>query len=1203
MSKGGDITTGYKYWMGLHAGICHGPVDDFVEIRGGNLTLWSGTQTVSDFIAISAEEAYGGDKKEGGVSGHLDVMMGEPTQGVNTYLASVIGGMQTAYRGLLTVVFRQGQIGSNNPYPKPWSFRVRRAVKGWENDAPWYSAKAMIALSNGVKSMNPAHIVYETLTNTNWGMGYPSTIIDNTTFTAAADQLYSEGFGLCLLWLRQDSIESFLQSVMDYIGGVMVQSKTTGLFQLNLIRGGYSIGSLPAFTRDNVVELMSLETPMLTGATNEVIVEWFDPTTKTKQSTPLQSLGAIQAQGVIVSTNKDYPGICSPDLASRVCQRELNAASTPLKKIQLKLDRNAYALLPGGLFVLDLPDAGLSSVVFRVGDVDYGTITQGAITITALQDIFSLPSITYKNTQSSGYSVPDALPHAPTLYTGIEATYRDLYRELSTTDLAALPSTAGYAGAMVVRPTGLSINYEVWSRVGIAAYGHLRDADFCPTATLVSAIARLDTSVSLQAGVDLDLVSLPCAALLDGEMVNVTSLNISTGAATISRGCLDTVPITHAIGARIWFLDGFEGSDGIEYFNGEIIDIKPLTVATQGTLTLGGAPTISVPIVNRQSLPYPPGNFKINAGAYPASITGAISVSWSHRNRISQADQMIGTTNGNIGPESGVTYTITITGESLTLGFSSGVTNTSYSLTMQDEFSAGLIDAGTNRVLRSQGLAAVSSTESTNLDQYPSGTSNFYRQQFGRVNGGWLSFNSVVASVRGVYVDGTTGAQTVRTYDLVTNTRSAIVTLIPSITKIDPVAAAAANSSFSGWSTYWSNPADPYNGYASDEVGIFNNTSLKDRRSNPSHIVTLNIADAVFTFSAQTYHDTRSLKYYNYGLYVIQKADVVTGPMAITRTVVETFWLSTADQFDTLTGQPATALPSLVPSASPLNYRANEWIYKTGVIFGGILYMHYHRGTGSATTSGKTLDITNVVSSGHISYFTGAELVTKTYTITSGGVVAAIATRVGLYLADQLNGTQGFEVLYSTRQVWLVNSTTGAQGSLLGTLGYDPCTVYGDTVNNYIYILGTDGTLRKYNSSLSLLASIAVGTTDQSVAFRLLYSDIKESLNSLYVRYADITYEVKKDLSASRKLIGFSQTYPGYADPASTVLLMASGHNGLADESGIASATFSAATPRFADQLTVEVKSVRGSAEGFTKHSFTTKRQGMGLRMGESMGG
>lgn len=137
-------TTGYKYYMGLLMGWCHGPVDAILEIRGGDRTAWTGSQEASGAISIDAPKLFGGDEREGGIVGTLDVCMGESTQGVNSYLTAKIGAGRPAYRGLLTTVFRGGQITSNNPYIKPWAMRVRRILQGWKGGSAWYSAKAQI---------------------------------------------------------------------------------------------------------------------------------------------------------------------------------------------------------------------------------------------------------------------------------------------------------------------------------------------------------------------------------------------------------------------------------------------------------------------------------------------------------------------------------------------------------------------------------------------------------------------------------------------------------------------------------------------------------------------------------------------------------------------------------------------------------------------------------------------------------------------------------------------------------------------------------------------------------------------------------------------------------------------------------------------------------------------------------------------------
>lgn len=670
-SKGGAVA-GYRYYLGLHFGLHHGPCDALLEVRAGDRTAWSGSQTVSGPISISSPMLFGGDTKEGGVQGTLDVMMGEASQGVNAYLLAQQGNPQPAYRGLVTVVYRGGSafppglIGANNPYPKPWSFRTRRTVKGWNADNCWNPTKAAITLSSGVVGMNPAHIVYETLTNPDWGMGYPRSALDDAFFTAAALQLYNEGFGLCLLWNRQDSIEAFLQKVMDYIAGVLVTSPVTGLFQLKLIRGGYDPSLLPVFTADDVIELTDKEDASITGNVNEMWVKYFDPLTKTKQSVSLQALGAVTAQGVVISDYKDFTGIATADLAARVCQRELAASSIPLKRMQIKFKRSAYLLTPGDLFKFTFPDAALSNVICRVGDVDSGTLLDGSIAVTAIEDVFSMPTDTYLVAQPSGWTAPNDHPVAPTVYQVYEPDYRQLYRALGAAAAAALPAGAAYDGLLIGRPNSLQQSYTLFTDSGPGYVNHGVD-HFAPTALLSLAIQPFDVTLVLISMVDVSQVLVGDSLyIVDGsnwELCQLTAINYLTGVCTVTRGCVDSLAHAHAGAVRIWFPDRFIGSDQIEYFSGETIHNKPCSNAPLGTLDISLAPVINEVAVGRALAPYPPAYMTINGTRWDlvaGPLAGAVAIAWRARNRITQADTLVDQTAASVTAEAGTTYTLDV---------------------------------------------------------------------------------------------------------------------------------------------------------------------------------------------------------------------------------------------------------------------------------------------------------------------------------------------------------------------------------------------------------------------------------------------------------------------------------------------------------------------------------------------------------------
>ena len=130
-------TIGYWYRVLFHYGFCKGPIDAFLELRGGNRVAWQGELTASGRITVSKPDLWGGIKSEGGLDGDFDVMFGEATQVANDYLTAQLGADQPAYRGKATGVWRGGRYGAMNPYPKPLAFKMRRILKGWDGDVCW----------------------------------------------------------------------------------------------------------------------------------------------------------------------------------------------------------------------------------------------------------------------------------------------------------------------------------------------------------------------------------------------------------------------------------------------------------------------------------------------------------------------------------------------------------------------------------------------------------------------------------------------------------------------------------------------------------------------------------------------------------------------------------------------------------------------------------------------------------------------------------------------------------------------------------------------------------------------------------------------------------------------------------------------------------------------------------------------------------
>lgn len=864
----------FRYLMGLHFGICHGPVDRFMRFLAGDREAWIGSATGNETITVSAPELFGGNSGEGGIDGKLTVMMGGPAQMLPGNVAVALPAQAPAFRGVLSL-FYDGLISVNNPYVKPMAFQVERIKQGWAGGGCWYEEKAAIvvavpdapaitsgflsvaeyafgsvtvpeadstntshpsweanfaqtigvggfryhagapstiadpaitttvdfdpawtlelraeivdapssgsndynalyellnaagavvftiriqknasrslrvfygtnpsaltdagaegtpsvvfgdlsftsagvafakkAIGGGFKrveswtgsaplasvkklrfttgpntfhpgyyegggwlkviardstvgdvlGMNGAHIIYQCLTDPQWGMGYPAAAIGDASFTAAADALYAEGLGLCVLWNTIDEIGAFCGKVLDHIGGVLYTDPQTGKFKLTLLRADYDPATLPVFDESNIVALESFQRVGYGDTVNEIVVVYRDVATNKDASVTVQNLANIQAQGGVVSQTRQYPGLPTESLALRVAQRDLDASSIPLAKARIKVNRKGWDRTPGSCIKLTWPKLGIAAVVMRVLDIDTGTLEDGAITINCAEDVFGLPASTYAEQEPPGWVPPSTEPQPIARQAMMEAPYYLLAHNLPDSDLAALDADASYFSALAVRPTTLSLGFAIHSRVGAAAYAQSGSGLFVAGAELAGGLEQEATStIALANPADLDSVSAGMLAVVGegrtAEIMQLLTIDTGTNTITVNRGVLDTTPHAHAAGAKVFFITGDEtSSDTTERATAETIDYKLLPQTTGAQLDPSLATPMTVTADQRQARPLAPGNLQVNGVMFPASVTGAINVTWAHRDRLQQTAGIVLQIDGSVGPEPGTTY-------------------------------------------------------------------------------------------------------------------------------------------------------------------------------------------------------------------------------------------------------------------------------------------------------------------------------------------------------------------------------------------------------------------------------------------------------------------------------------------------------------------------------------------------------------------
>lgn len=571
---GGGSILGYKYFFTILMGISRGPVDELTEIKVGDKVAWRGEVTDSTQININAPGLFGGEQKEGGVEGTLDVMMGKPDQTAPAKLLTMAKATsRPGYRRVFMLLF-DGMITAMNPYPKPWKVRCSRRTKGWENDAPWKPELATIAVTREVSegevvggtttggttrvyteiegridgsgvatldeppdivarhgvyayrnrggdgdesrtaiegvdftrvgnvytftnpeffglmlsasmeymqphfpptpsglgrvlinAMNPAHIIYESMTNREWGRGLPSSSIDEANFEQVARKLLAEGFGLCLKWSRNDNIMTFVNAILDHIGANLYQSRTTALWTLKLIRGDYVQDDLPLLTYgEGLVSIVDGGSTSGTPKASEVKVTYRDPVTDEDRTVSVRNLALIQAnRGAVNSVSTTYTGIPIAALAMRVAQRDLKAKSTDIRRYNLVLDRRAWKYVTGDVIRVRALDRNMSDVVLRLGTMDYGTLQNGEIKCTAVEDVFATPRQAFSTMEPPPWVPPTSRPCLGR-HRVFEASYRDVYRANSAAELAAIGESAGYIAAVAEQGQPMNASFSLGVR-------------------------------------------------------------------------------------------------------------------------------------------------------------------------------------------------------------------------------------------------------------------------------------------------------------------------------------------------------------------------------------------------------------------------------------------------------------------------------------------------------------------------------------------------------------------------------------------------------------------------------------------------------------------------------------------------------------------------------------------------------------------
>ncbi|SEW19712.1 Uncharacterised protein [[Haemophilus] ducreyi] len=325
--------------------------------------------------------------------------------------------------------------------------------------------------------------------------------------------------------------------------------------------------------------------------------------------------------------------------------------------MKIVFDMRASELKHGDVFKVHLPERGIESAVFRVGAIENGN--ESELIVTCMQDVFGLPAANYSTQKSESLYVPPDYTAKPINEARLlEVPYHVLPLVLSEAEFAFVKPTDCFVWSLATQPSALSVGYEMLVDAG-AGYTQTTTGSFTPYIKLEEPATAYQTTFKFKLEGDYAALQYAEAVMIDDEIIRIDAVDFKTGTMTVGRGCADTIPQAHKANTIVWCYLLAAGTDETKYTVNEMLKAKLLTRTQIETLSEDAASVLTLTTQQRQARPYPPANVKID-GAFVDKIadSSAFTLTWAHRDRDIQADQLIAHTDDSTALGKGVSYKI-----------------------------------------------------------------------------------------------------------------------------------------------------------------------------------------------------------------------------------------------------------------------------------------------------------------------------------------------------------------------------------------------------------------------------------------------------------------------------------------------------------------------------------------------------------------
>lgn len=443
------VTVGYQYFLTMDLALAMGPGIVLKEIYVDDKIAWTGTTSGVGPSAVSGVGiSFGGYKKGGKMnmggffySGAFNTT----DQPVDSIIAGQVGGANVpAYLGTSHITL-DGELGESAQLRK-----MAFVLECYTN---------ALGLPNNGKvgdDMNPAEALYQVLTDTWRGLGVDPALIDTATLQAIGTVLYNEGNGVSVQVTAETTGKKVVEEILRQIDGVAYQDPITGKIIFKLIRNDYDPLLLPTYDENDIIKIENFSRSGWDEVIAQVKVSFSQRDSDSDAVAISQDMATAGMIGRLRSTTISMPFCYNPTLANELASRERAQYSVPLFRMTLQMNRNANTLRPGDVFKIDWDDYGISNLVMRVQEFDFGSLLDGKLVVRCLQDNFALSTVVIAPPPGTSWIAPTVEPQ-PIAVSEVVEMPRFYMNRLQ------FPLPDGVAGAipLALKPSSPSTSYDM----------------------------------------------------------------------------------------------------------------------------------------------------------------------------------------------------------------------------------------------------------------------------------------------------------------------------------------------------------------------------------------------------------------------------------------------------------------------------------------------------------------------------------------------------------------------------------------------------------------------------------------------------------------------------------------------------------------------------------------------------------------------